>query len=216
MKRWLLSAIALAAPARAHAEVPRWSVGWRTSVSNQLLPPPWLINGGQWRFRPRPWLSFAWDFDGGRGRHHTEHDPLDPGLIGTARTLGKTGLAIELHPHRALTIDTRVFAGGGVAVELTHLQLVGFDDWVHDGTRVRPMAFAGGAIEWVHELLPRNGVGFGIDVRGLWLGGDGPPSSAPGLPRLGVQATLELNLYLGRPVNRTTPPRAGERYTAAR
>jgi len=70
------------------------------------------------------------------------------------------------------------------------------DEWLDSGVAWRPHAFVGGGIECRHDVGPA-GFSIGLDVRALWMGGDGPAI----MPRvreiepLSVQGSLVLSVY---------------------
>ncbi|HEX5063727.1 MAG TPA: hypothetical protein VFV99_30320 [Kofleriaceae bacterium] len=195
--RILVWGLLLAVPQVASAE-PRWSFGWRSAISSDLTPPPWLICGGQWRWRVVPGIALGIDGDGGRGDRYETHDAL---RTAAERTMAKAGASVSKYLAHGGPWEVRVFGGGGLAVELTHVKVLDLD-WVQDRIGYRPQAFAGVGVE---RLWPRTwegtkpgAAGVALELRGMWLAGDAPMSAAPELSRFSVQLALELNAYTGQ------------------
>lgn len=169
------------------AAEPRGSYGLRTSWNTQLSPPPWLFTGGQWgvRLTGATWLVL--DAEGLRGKEHEHHDMF---LLASSRSLMTFSLGprtdVVEYGGNALCVR----AGLGLAVEWTHLRLLG--KWFTDDTAWRPLAFAAAAFE--HRFAKRGAIA--IEVRAVRLFGDDAASMAPALDRTAAQLTLEMTGYL--------------------
>ena len=170
--------ILLATTGVASAE-PSWAVGVRTTWNAEMSPPHMFMTGGQWGIRvgDRTWLML--EADGMR----------EDASAAQWRSLIAFNMAFSFDAVSFGGTALAVHSGVGVGWEAAHM-----GDDIESST-ARALTFAGIALERHFAVGAVERGTIGIELRDVYLFGEGPMSGAPPLARMSLQGTLAVTDY---------------------